>query len=58
MILLTFVPVILQTPSKHKFGIEITPLADIPGAKIESYIGNLNFFFIRESTSIREVCYT
>lgn len=27
----------------------------IPGAKIERYLGNLNFFFIRESTCIREV---
>lgn len=26
----------------------------VPGAKIEKYVGNLNFFFIRESTSIRE----
>ena len=41
---------------KQKYGIEVTPLSQIPGARIESYKGNLNFFFIRESTSIREVC--
>ena len=35
--------------------IEITPLPHIPGGKIEKYLGNLNFFFIRETTSIREV---
>ncbi|CAG7826260.1 unnamed protein product [Allacma fusca] len=35
--------------------IEITPLSHIPGGKIDSYLGNLNFFFIRETTSIREV---
>lgn len=26
----------------------------VPGARMDKYIGNLNFFFIRESTSIRE----
>lgn len=26
----------------------------VPGARVEKYMGNLNFFFIRESTSIRE----
>ncbi|XP_065354941.1 C2 domain-containing protein 5 [Calliphora vicina] len=35
-------------------GVDITPLSFIPGCKIEKYLGNLNFFFIRESTSIRE----
>ncbi|XP_046804860.1 C2 domain-containing protein 5 isoform X1 [Lucilia cuprina] len=35
-------------------GVDITPLSFIPGGKIEKYLGNLNFFFIRESTSIRE----
>ena len=33
----------------------MTPLSYIPGGKIERYIRNLNFFFIRESTCIREV---
>jgi hypothetical protein len=27
----------------------------VPGARIEHHLGNLNFFFIRETTSIREV---
>lgn len=39
---------------KERYGVEITPLSYIPGARIESYLGNLNFFFIRESTSIKE----
>lgn len=26
----------------------------VPGGKVEKYLGNLNFFFIRECTSIRE----
>lgn len=26
----------------------------VPGARLDKYMGNLNFFFIRESTSIRE----
>jgi len=34
--------------------VEISPLTFIPSRKIEKYLGNLNFFFIRESTSIRE----
>jgi hypothetical protein len=29
-------------------------LSYVPGGKIEKYLGNLNFFFIRESTSVRE----
>ncbi|XP_063968624.1 C2 domain-containing protein 5-like isoform X1 [Lytechinus pictus] len=32
----------------------ITPLAIIPGAIIDRYLGNLNVFFIRETTSVRE----
>ncbi|XP_021377240.1 C2 domain-containing protein 5-like isoform X2 [Mizuhopecten yessoensis] len=40
---------------KHKVGIEITPLAYVPGGKIERYLGNYNFFFIRETTSLREM---
>ncbi|XP_037944747.1 C2 domain-containing protein 5 isoform X2 [Teleopsis dalmanni] len=41
-------------PLRDRYGVDITPLSFIPGAKIEKYLGNLNFFFIRESTSIRE----
>ena len=33
----------------------MTSLSYVPGGKIECYLGNLNFFFIRESTCIREV---
>ncbi|XP_060880194.1 C2 domain-containing protein 5 isoform X3 [Metopolophium dirhodum] len=39
---------------KDRYGVDITPMTYIPGAKIERYLGNLNFFFIRESTCIRE----
>ncbi|GBM95657.1 C2 domain-containing protein 5 [Araneus ventricosus] len=35
-------------------GVDITPLSYIPGKKIEQYLGDLDFFFIRESSSIRE----
>lgn len=45
----------LQVPLKERYGVDITPLSYLPGGKIERYLGNLNFFFIRESTSIREV---
>ncbi|XP_063706264.1 C2 domain-containing protein 5 isoform X3 [Culicoides brevitarsis] len=41
-------------PLKERYGVDITPLATLPGLQVEKYLGNLNFFFIRESTSIRE----
>ncbi|CAG0885037.1 unnamed protein product [Darwinula stevensoni] len=44
--------VFCQTLEKH--GIDITLQSHVPGAKISQYLGYLNFFFIRESTSIRE----
>ncbi len=34
--------------------INLTPLSHIPGAKIEQYLGNLNFFLIRETSGLRE----
>jgi hypothetical protein len=37
------------------FGINVTSMPFVPGARIEHHMGNLNFFFIRETTSIREV---
>ncbi len=40
--------------SKMRHWVEITPLSTIPGAKIERYLGNLNFYFIRETSSLRE----
>ncbi|XP_030572144.1 C2 domain-containing protein 5 isoform X1 [Drosophila novamexicana] len=41
-------------PLRDRHGVDLTPLSFIPGGRIEKYLGNLNFFFIRESTSIRE----
>lgn len=32
----------------------MTPLATIPGGRILNYLGNLDFIFVRESTSVRE----
>lgn len=46
---------VFQTPPRERYGVDITPLSYVPGGKIERYLGNLNFFFIRESTAIREV---
>ncbi|KAK4872034.1 hypothetical protein RN001_016158 [Aquatica leii] len=43
-----------NVPHWEKHTIDITPLSYVPGGKIERYLGNLNFFFIRETTSIRE----
>lgn len=43
-----------HTSPRERYGVDITPLSYVPGARIECYLGNLNFFFIRESTTIRE----
>lgn len=39
---------------KAHHGIDLSSLSHIPGLKIENYLGNLNYFFIRESTTLRE----
>ncbi|XP_014250746.1 C2 domain-containing protein 5 [Cimex lectularius] len=41
-------------PREQRYGVDVTPLCYVPGGKIISYLGNLNFFFIRESSCIRE----
>uniref|UniRef100_A0A6B2EF72 Putative ca2+-dependent phospholipid-binding protein n=1 Tax=Phlebotomus kandelakii TaxID=1109342 RepID=A0A6B2EF72_9DIPT len=41
-------------PVRDRYGVDVTPLSYVPGGRIDKYLGNLNFFFIRESTSIRE----
>ncbi|XP_053681383.1 C2 domain-containing protein 5 [Anopheles nili] len=43
-----------MVPLKDGYGVDITTLSYVPGGKMEKYLGNLNFFFIRECTSIRE----
>lgn len=35
--------------------VKMTPLSFIPGAKIIKYLGIINMFFIRETTSLKEV---
>ncbi|XP_076328859.1 C2 domain-containing protein 5 isoform X3 [Tachypleus tridentatus] len=45
---------IYHRPPREYHGIDMTPLSSIPGGRIERYMGNLDFFFIRETTSIRE----
>ncbi|XP_076116321.1 C2 domain-containing protein 5-like isoform X2 [Mytilus galloprovincialis] len=40
---------------KHRVGIELTPLPYIPRGRIERYLGHYNFFFIRETGSLREI---
>ncbi|XP_033116484.1 C2 domain-containing protein 5-like [Anneissia japonica] len=34
--------------------VQLTPLPNIPGAHIDEYLGNINIFFIRESTSLTQ----
>uniref|UniRef100_A0A0A1WTX3 Uncharacterized protein KIAA0528 n=1 Tax=Zeugodacus cucurbitae TaxID=28588 RepID=A0A0A1WTX3_ZEUCU len=41
-------------PLRDRYGVDISPLSFVPGGRIDKYLGNLNFFFIRETTSIRE----
>ncbi|KAF5288351.1 hypothetical protein FQA39_LY15441 [Lamprigera yunnana] len=48
------VKLINNVPHRDKHTIDITPLSYVPGERIQRYLGNLNFFFIRETTSIRE----
>ncbi|KAL5006835.1 hypothetical protein ScPMuIL_015641 [Solemya velum] len=38
-----------------RLNIELTPLPYVPTCKIERYLGNYNFFFIRETTSLKEI---
>ena len=33
----------------------ISPLSELPNRPIDQYIGNLNLFFIRETTAVKEV---
>ncbi|XP_037070416.1 C2 domain-containing protein 5-like [Pollicipes pollicipes] len=37
------------------YDVIITPLPHVTGGRVERWLGNLNFFFIRECTSLREV---
>ncbi|XP_043237810.1 C2 domain-containing protein 5-like isoform X2 [Amphibalanus amphitrite] len=37
------------------YDVIITPLPHVTGGKVERWLGNLNFFFIRECTGLREV---
>ncbi|PVD33850.1 hypothetical protein C0Q70_05111 [Pomacea canaliculata] len=39
---------------KQRVGVEITPLPTVIGGQIVKYLGNHNFFLIRESTSVKE----
>ena len=44
-----------QTASQDGHAINLTPLSNIPGAKIKRYLGNVSFFLIRETSNLREV---
>lgn len=39
--------------SRH-VGVDVTTLSTLPGREIESYLGNLNFFLIRETTNLTQ----
>lgn len=40
--------------SKNDKFVDISPLSYVPSGKIERYLGNLNFSFIRETQNVRE----
>ena len=44
-----------QVESALLNAIVVTPLSYVPGSRIDKYLGNLNFFLIRETSSLREV---
>ncbi|CAN8002351.1 unnamed protein product, partial [Ixodes pacificus] len=44
----------VQELCRERHGVDLTSLDHVPGGKTEKYLGNLDFFFIRESTGIRE----
>ncbi|TPP64179.1 C2 domain-containing protein 5 [Fasciola gigantica] len=46
-----------QTPETDRLSDSclLTPLSVVPGTQVESYLGNLDFFFIRETTDLREM---
>ncbi|VDQ16646.1 unnamed protein product [Trichobilharzia regenti] len=41
--------------NKSITGCILTPLSSLPNMCVEAYLGNLDFFFIRETTDLREV---
>lgn len=43
-----------KNPSKNDKFVDISPLSFVPSGKIEKYLGNLNFSFIRETQNVRE----
>ena len=51
---LSYIPP-FQTASQDGHAINLTPLSNIPGAQIKRYLGNINFFLIRETSNLREV---
>ncbi|KAK4469900.1 hypothetical protein MN116_006635 [Schistosoma mekongi] len=44
-----------QSIDKHTSGCILTPLSSLPNTCVEAYLGNLDFFFIRETTDLREI---
>ena len=42
-----------NTGSRH-VGVDVSTLSTLPGKEVESYLGNLNFFLIRETTNLTQ----
>ena len=47
-------PYFLCSASSPMIGVNITPTPHVPGARIDHHLGNLNLFYIRETSSVRE----
>lgn len=39
----------------YRPAVEVTSMSYLPNTQIESYLGNINLFLIRESHTVREV---
>eukprot|EP00088_Acartia_fossae_P069010 TRINITY_DN8898_c0_g1_i1.p1 TRINITY_DN8898_c0_g1~~TRINITY_DN8898_c0_g1_i1.p1 ORF type:complete len:322 (+),score=45.13 TRINITY_DN8898_c0_g1_i1:70-966(+) len=49
------VPQYFLSSTRDVYGINVTPLPFVPAANIDQHLGHLNFFFIRETMSVREL---
>jgi hypothetical protein len=46
--------IVTKSSCRNDKFVDISPLSYVPGGKVEKYLGNLNFCFIRETQSLRD----
>jgi len=47
--------VLFSNKVPYRPAVEVTSMSYLPNTQIESYLGNINLFLIRESHTVREV---